>query len=316
MKENNHLGNTLEAARDKAKYNSHVKNILASKIILAWILKYSVKELKERTVDEIVSCIEGKPEIGTVPMYPGLTNTEAIVGMPTEDEVQNEGKITYDIRFYVRIPDEEKIKIIVNVEAQKKYNVEYNLVTRAIFYCARMLSAQLNTEFTIASDDPEKYDNIKKVYSIWICMDSPRYAENTITEYHITQNNIYGNMEKKHRYDLMSAVMICLSGDNSDSGEEVHKMLSVLLSSELGIGEKNKILADDYNIHMSKEMEREVSEMCNLADVIEEKGIEKGADRLAELINILLEDGRIDDVAKVSADKKFRETLYKEFEIK
>lgn len=42
-------------------------------------------------------------------------------------------------------------------------------------------------------------------------MDSPRYAENTITEYSIQQSNIIGDfLSDKTRYDLMSVLMICL----------------------------------------------------------------------------------------------------------
>lgn len=49
----------------------------------------------------------------------------------------------------------------MNVEAQKDYHPGYDLVTRGIFYVARMISAQMDVEFT--ADD---YDGIKKVYSI------------------------------------------------------------------------------------------------------------------------------------------------------
>jgi len=68
--------------------------------------------------------------------------------MSNEDKVPGEGEITYDIRFYAITKDDKHIKIIINVEAQKNYYPGYDLVTRAMFYCARMLSAQLDTEFT------------------------------------------------------------------------------------------------------------------------------------------------------------------------
>ena len=70
------------------------------------------------------------------------------------------GKVTYDIRFYVLTPDEKHVKIIMNLEAQLKFNPGYDLVTRGVFYCARMLSAQYGTEFTT-----QDYDGLKKVYS-------------------------------------------------------------------------------------------------------------------------------------------------------
>ena len=66
--------------------------------------------------------------------------------------------ITYDIRFAAETPDESRIKLMMNVEAQRNYYPGYDLVARAIFYCARLLSAQLDTEF--AADN---YDGMKKL---------------------------------------------------------------------------------------------------------------------------------------------------------
>ena len=106
----------------------------------------------------------GEPEIGSRRVNPGETNATQITGLSNEDKVNEEGAIYYDIRFFAWLPSKlEKIRLIINVEAQKKYYVGYSLTTRGIFYGARMISVQLGTEF----ETPE-YDKIKKVYSIWI----------------------------------------------------------------------------------------------------------------------------------------------------
>lgn len=54
------------------------------------------------------------------------------------------------------------------------------------------------------------------------------------------------------------------------------KLLEVLLSSERSTKEKREILQEEFNIKMTQELEREVSEMCNLSERVEQKGIEKG----------------------------------------
>ena len=184
----------------------------------------------------------------------------------------------------------------------------YDLVTRAVFYCARMLSAQKDTEFV-----GENFNDIKKVYSIWICMDSSKAAANTITEYKIAKNMLYGADLITNRYDLMSAVMVYL-GDEDKEGTPLHKMLSILLSNTRKPNEKEMILNRDYNIPMSRE--RMVT-MCNLSDIIEEKGIEqgieKGESRMAALINILISKNRIDDLSKITTDTEYRSRLFKEF---
>lgn len=140
-----------------------------------------------------------------------------------------------------------------------------------------MISAQMGTEF---QDD--NYDELKKVYSIWICMDSPRYAENTITEYGIQQRNIIGNFPSgKTRYDLMSVLMICLSSDleTGERDKKLHRLLGALLSSTLTKQEKKTIMEQEYGIPMTEKVERRVNVMCNLSGAIEERGIEQGIER-------------------------------------
>ena len=47
----------------------------------------------------------------------------------------------------------------------------------------------------------------------------------------------------------------------------------------------------------------------------EKKGIKKGENRLGLLMKILLDDKRYADAKRASEDEKYREQLYKEFEI-
>ena len=141
-------------------------------------------------------------------------------------------------------------------------------MTRAIFYCARMISAQKETEFT-----GENYDDIKKVYSIWICMDTTKAAANTITRYHINEDPMYGTDPTKHRYDLMTVIMVCLGNNPDDTGTELHKMLSVLLSDKIKAEKKKNILNSQFGISMKREV---ADEMCNLSDILVEQGVEQG----------------------------------------
>jgi len=62
------------------------------------------------------------------------------------------------------------MKILINVEAQKFSDPSklcYHLENRIIFYMSRMVSAQKQTEFNHSN-----YDDLKRVRSIWICMDN------------------------------------------------------------------------------------------------------------------------------------------------
>lgn len=49
-----------------------------------------------------------------------------------------------------------------------------------------------------------------------------------------------------------------------------------MLSTDKEPGEKKKILQNDFDIDMTKELESEVFNLCNLSEGIEERGIKKG----------------------------------------
>lgn len=197
-------------------------------------------------------------------------------GMNTEDVTMTEGTITYDIRFFAVAPvSGELIRLIINIETQNNYYPGYPLIKRGLYYCSRMISAQYGTEFT-----GSHYEKIKKVYSIWICINPPEKRKNSITRYMIQEECLIGNgKETIDNYDLLSAIMICLGDPNGKDSDGILKLLEVLLSSSIEVKKKKEILDHDFNIKMTKTMESEVSLMCNLSKGIEEKGIAIGFKR-------------------------------------
>ena len=116
------------------RLDRNIKNILAYKPILARIFRETVIECKEMTYDEILQCIEGEVHIDTIGLYPGTSNVQKIEGRTQEDAVYREGKVTYDIRTVLRIPNGEElgIKLLVDVEAQNDDTPGYDLTERAI----------------------------------------------------------------------------------------------------------------------------------------------------------------------------------------
>ncbi len=264
----------IRVADEKASYDAACKRLLSEKIILAWIMKNCLEEYRDCDVEEIAEkYIEGTPQVGEVAVAPDESNRVSMIqGAGNEDTSLTEGTVTYDIRFLATAPvSGELIRLIINLEAQNDFYPGYPLIKRGIYYCSRMISAQYGTEFTNSH-----YENIKKVYSIWICMNPPKSRENSITRYYIAEENLVGSVkERKADYDLMAAVMICL-GKEGDSGIDLLKLLNVLLSTETGSQDKCQILEEDFHIRMTQTLESEVSLMCNLSKGVEEKGIEKG----------------------------------------
>ena len=268
------IAKNIRVADEKASYDAACKRLLSEKIILAWIMKNCLEEYRDCDVEEIAEkYIEGTPQVGEVAVSPDESNRVSMIqGAGNEDTSLTEGTVTYDIRFLAIAPvSGELIRLIINIEAQNDFYPGYPLIKRGIYYCSRMISAQYGTEFTNSH-----YEHIKKVYSIWICMNPPKSRENSITRYYIAEENLAGSVkERKADYDLMAAVMICL-GKEGDSGTDLLKLLNVLLSTETGSQDKCQILEEDFHIRMTQTLESEVSLMCNLSKGVEEKGIEKG----------------------------------------
>lgn len=268
------IAKNIRLTDEKTRYDAACKRLLSEKIILAWIMKNCVEEYRDCDVNEIAEkYIEGQPQVGETAVAPDETNQSArIHGIGVEDTTLTEGTITYDIRFLAAAPvSGELIRLIINIEAQNDFYPGYPLIKRGIYYCSRMISAQYGTEFTEGH-----YEKIKKVYSIWICMNPPKNRENSITSYVITEKNLVGEVrEKKADYDLMTAVMICL-GEKETAETNVLKLLNVLLSTDKDSEDKCQILEEDFKIKMTQTLEREVSLMCNLSKGVEEQGIQKG----------------------------------------
>lgn len=81
--------------------------------------------------------------------------------------------------------------------------------------------------------------------------------------------------EKKENYDLMTAVIICLGDSENEHYSGIIKLLDVLLSDEQDPQKKKHILEEDFSVKMTRDLEREVSLMCNLSKGIEDRGMEK-----------------------------------------
>ena len=273
MDEKTTMAQGLFATDDSAGYDAACKRVLSEKAILARIMKACLAEYQNCPVCDIEEkYIEGQPQVSSVPVLPDEEGS-VISGLDTEDKSVHEGTVTYDIRFRAIAPDSgELIGLIVNVEAQNNFYPGYPLTKRGVYYCSRMISSQYGREFT-----GPHYEKLKKVYSIWICMNPPRRRENTITRYRLTEEHLVGEaVEPVQNYDLLSIVMLCLGGPDGENYDGVLRMLDVLLSHETSEAEKRRILQDDYDIQMTRTLESEVSVMCNLSKGVEEKGIAKG----------------------------------------
>ena len=134
---NTELKNAVGATDKEAQYDESAKRLLGQKWILAHILVKTVDTFKGMRPGEVIRYIEGTPQISTVPAEPGLTNQKKetngrrIVGFNTENGELGEGLVRFDI----------------------------------VFYGSRLISSRKERDF-----ENSNYDDLKQVYSIWVCL--------------------------------------------------------------------------------------------------------------------------------------------------
>ena len=299
---NTEIANAVNAAGDKAQYDTRVKRLLAQKSILAHILVKTVDEFKGMKPEDVVKYIEGEPSISVVPVEPGLANMEKpdaagqrIVGLNTENAEINEGLVRFDIIFYVRMKNGLS-QIIVNIEAQKDEPTEYKILDRAIFYVSRLISSQKERDFVNTN-----YDDIKQVFSIWICMNMD---DNSLSHIHLTKDELLKPCNWKGNLDLLNIVLIGITNEIPEHDEkyEMHRLIGALLSSELKEQEKLDIIEHEYNIPTSQEFREDVRIMCNLSTGIEERATERATEKTSEkfILNMYKKGYTLDQIADVA----------------
>lgn len=272
----------------------------------------TVDEFKGMKPEDVVKYIEGEPSISVVPVEPGLANMEKtdatgqrIVGLNTENAEINEGLVRFDIIFYVRMPSVDDTKnglsqIIVNIEAQKDEPTEYKILNRAIFYVSRLISSQKERDFVNTN-----YDDIKQVFSIWICMNMD---DNSLSHIHLTKDEMLKPCNWKGNLDLLNIVLIGITNEISEHDEkyEMHRLIGALLSSELKEQEKLDIIEHEYNIPISQEFREDVRIMCNLSTGIEERATERATKKATEktsekfILNMYKKGYTLDQIADVA----------------
>jgi hypothetical protein len=127
-----------------------------------------------------------------------------------------------------------------------------------------MVSSQKERDFVKTN-----YDDIKRVVSIWICLNM---KENSMNHYHLTNDVLLGKQKWEGKEDMISIVLLGLSNElpEHDKKYELHRLLGALLSKSLTQNEKLNIIGNEYDIPLEDEFKKELGSMCNLSQGIVE----------------------------------------------
>ena len=135
-----------------------------------------------------------------------------------------------------------------------------------------MISSQKGREFVNSN-----YNDIKRVYSIWICMNM---SQNCMNYIHFTQESVVGTYQWKGDIALANIVLIGLAEDLPEKEEryELHRLLGALLSAKLDVDEKFDIIGNEFNIPLESDIRKDVNDMCNLSQGIKEQAYVEGTE--------------------------------------
>ena len=297
VKEHTEAASMITDYDDKKAYDMYCKKLLSNKQILAYVIKGCIPEFADIPLKDIPSYIE----------MSSINNTAACTYIDDKQiEVTDESipgsQIKYDIQFEAALPTKqedtgkrsctkERLRMIINLESQAKDNPGYPLIKRALYYCGRLMAKQKHPKEGFQHSD---YGRIKKVCSIWICINHALQKDDVINTYRIQETcetNIWH--AAKEDYDLITAVMVYPKKEAVQTEKEIAnavkqkdenkqrllELLKILFIKNLAIVDKKEQLQKGYGILMEKEIEEEVMDMCNFSDFIEQRGIEKGLEQ-------------------------------------
>ncbi len=104
------------------------------------------------------------------------------------------------------------------------------------------------------------------------------YKKEEIEEIGFDRKTVFGNKRNSYHTDLMKGIIVNIrSGADSSSGKAIKKSQNVLIAmleelvSRKDASEKKRILADEYGMTMTAELERRIQIMCNWSENIREQ---------------------------------------------
>lgn len=220
-------------------------------------MRYVTDEFKgmprEKIEDAIVKDSEGNP----------LDFNSELSGLDT-------GLVRLDTLIEAVIPGEKKrIRIRFNIETQAIANPGYLITNRAQTYAAMLLATQ-NKDCT----GSRKYANLRKVYTVWVCLNPTDDCENTVEHYGILPYP--SNVPSTTIPSLMEIVMIHLCKTYSDAGPSITDLLNLIFSVGTDDEKRQTVLKSRYKLEVDLELIREVRQMTDWITEAREIGLEEG----------------------------------------
>lgn len=243
-------------SQHKIMLDQNCKLMISHEEMLSRIIKEFVEEAKHLSIEEIIKIVQDEHR------FQRLNNENSIPGY---------GTVRFDFFGCIDLPqlDHTINRIYLNVEIQNDAYPKYSLITRGDAYLSRIQTTQWGKEY-----NDQNYDGMKKVYLIWIL---PQAAKKRDGQVSICKTDEKKHLEKLESYDKREQIVIYLDKEHDTSKkyqeyDEILTPLVVFLNNILDYQGKIRIMKE-YGF---KEIEKEVREVCDYANILEKEYLNKG----------------------------------------
>lgn len=264
----NKVEEILKINEGKKLYDEACKKILSSKQILSYIMKECIVYYKDIPIQEIPNYIEKEIH----------HDGEYIIGRNVEDTSIIGAKIEFDLLFTAQKPNSKQdVDIYINIEAQNDDRVGYDIENRAMYYCSRLVDRQKGNSYGFVKSN---YNDIKEVYSIWLCFGHSKKKDNDIVVYEWIGRS---KKEKEIKKGVATAILLYIPEKPEEEEISLQNMISTLFTKVMKIEKKKELLRSKYDILKVEEIEEEMDGMCNLSDGIYNDGVKDGVQQGLQL---------------------------------
>ena len=243
-------------SQHKIMLDQNCKLMISHEEMLSRIIKEFVEEAKHLSIEEIIKIVQDEHR------FQRLNNENSIPGY---------GTVRFDFFGCIDLPqlDHTIKRIYLNVEIQNDAYPKYSLITRGDAYLSRIQTTQWGKEY-----NDQNYDGMKKVYLIWIL---PQAAKKRDGQVSICKTDEKKHLEKLESYDKREQIVIYLDKEHDTSKkyqeyDEILTPLVVFLNNILDYQGKIRIMKE----YRFKEIEKEVREVCDYANILEKEYLNKG----------------------------------------
>lgn len=243
-------------SQHKIMLGQNCKLMISHEEMLSRIIKEFVEEAKHLSIEEIIKIVQDEHR------FQRLNNENSIPGY---------GTVRFDFFGCIDLPqlDHTIKRIYLNVEIQNDAYPKYSLITRGDAYLSRIQTTQWGKEY-----NDQNYDGMKKVYLIWILPQAAKKRDGQVSICKIDEEK---QLEKVESYDKREQIVIYLDKEHDTSKkyqeyDEILTPLVVFLNNILDYQGKIRIMKE-YGF---KEIEREVREVCDYANILEKEYLNKG----------------------------------------